>query len=595
MTRIGFLIVFCFLSGHVFSQLTENFSDGDFNNNPKWTGDTLEFIVNSDYKLQLNAPSLTDTSFLCVETGTLNFNANISWEFYIRLDYSPSNNNNVRYYLTSNNNNLKGYLEGYFIRVGENGSLDKLKIYRQDGLNTTLLGSSIHSSFGVNPEFRVRVNRDINGNWEVFSDTLGGNNFIYELGVTDNSHTYSTFSGLWCKHTSSNNDNFYFDDISISGSVIIDTISPYIESAIVTGKNAIEVQFSEPLNQTVLEVNNYYLINSNFPNPRLINPTLSGYNLIFQDSFYGNQTLELVITNVEDLSGNIMLDTLQILVPDTAKVGEVLINEVLFDPLSGGSDYVEITNNSDNSFDIYKYFLADFDNGISNLKQINQHFILSPGSFALLSEDSSQILNDYPTNNPAAFIQMDIPSYPNDSATIYILSPDSIALNKFSYNQDMHFELIQDPEGVSLERILINSNNSNANLIWHSAAQSVGWGTPGVANSQYFPSISNSDFSSVNEVFSPDNDGYQDIAIFEYNLPTIGMVGNALIYDNRGRLIKQVLNNELLSTSGEFTWDGINEYGQKASIGIYLVYFECFSSQGQIINYKATITLKTRF
>ena len=595
MTRIGFLIVFCFLSGHVFSQLTENFSDGDFNNNPKWTGDTLEFIVNSDYKLQLNAPSLTDTSFLCVETGTLNFNANISWEFYIRLDYSPSNNNNVRYYLTSNNNNLKGYLEGYFIRVGENGSLDKLKIYRQDGLNTILLGSSIHSSFGVNPEFRVRVNRDINGNWEVFSDTLGGNNFIYELGVTDNSHTYSTFSGLWCKHTSSNNDNFYFDDISISGSVIIDTISPYIESAIVTGKNAIEVQFSEPLNQTVLEVNNYYLINSNFPNPGLINTTLSGYNLIFQDSFYGNQTLELVITNVEDLSGNIMLDTLQILVPDTAKVGEVLINEVLFDPLSGGSDYVEITNNSDNSFDIYKYFLADFDNGISNLKQINQHFILSPGSFALLSEDSSQILNDYPTNNPAAFIQMDIPSYPNDSATIYILSPDSIALNKFSYNQDMHFELIQDPEGVSLERILINSNNSNANLIWHSAAQSVGWGTPGVANSQYFPSISNSDFSSVNEVFSPDNDGYQDIAIFAYNLPTIGMVGNALIYDNRGRLIKQVLNNELLSTSGEFTWDGINEYGQKASIGIYLVYFECFSSQGQIINYKATITLKTRF
>ena len=446
-----------------------------------------------------------------------------------------------------------------------------------------------------NLEFRVRVNRDINGNWEVFSDTLGGNNFIYELGVTDNSHTYSTFSGLWCKHTSSNNDNFYFDDISISGSVIIDTISPYIESAIVTGKNAIEVQFSEPLNQTVLEVNNYYLINSNFPNPRLINPTLSGYNLIFQDSFYGNQTLELVITNIEDLSGNIMLDTLQILVPDTAKVGEVLINEVLFDPLSGGSDYVEITNNSDNSFDIYKYFLADFDNGISNLKQINQHFILSPGSFALLSEDSSQILNDYPTNNPAAFIQMDIPSYPNDSATIYILSPDSIALNKFSYNQDMHFELIQDPEGVSLERILINSNNSNANLIWHSAAQSVGWGTPGVANSQYFPSISNSDFSSVNEVFSPDNDGYQDIAIFEYNLPTIGMVGNALIYDNRGRLIKQVLNNELLSTSGEFTWDGINEYGQKALIGIYLVYFECFSSQGQIINYKATITLKTRF
>ena len=595
MKRIGGLIVFCFYFGTFFSQLTENFSDGDFNNNPRWTGDTLEFIVNPDFKLQLDAPSNTDTSYLCVETGTLNFNANISWEFYIRLDFSPSNNNNVRCYLTSNNNNLKGYLEGYFIRVGENGSLDKLKLYRQDGLTTTLLGSSIHTSFGVNPEFRVRVNRDINGNWEVLSDSTGGNNFIYELGVSDNNHTFSTFSGLWCKHTSSNNDNFFFDDINISGSVIVDSLSPYVEAAIVTGKNSIELQFSEPLNQTVLDVNNYNLMSSNLPNPSSINTTLSGYDLIFQDSFFGNQTLELTISNIEDLSGNKMFDTLQILVPDTAQAGEVLINEVLFDPLSGGSDYVEIVNNSNKSFDIYKYFIADFDNGISNLKQIDQHFILSPGNFVLLSEDSSQILSDYPTNNPAAFIQMDIPSYPNDSATIYILSPDSIVLNKFSYTDDMHFELIKEPEGVSLERILINSNNSNANLTWHSAAENVGWGTPGVANSQYLPSMSNSDFSAINEVFSPDSDGYQDIAVFTYNLPTIGMVGNAVIYDNRGRLIKQVLNNELLSASGEFSWDGINEYGQKASVGIYLVYFECFSNDGQIIKYKATVTLKTRF
>ena len=100
---------FLFLLWNFFSQLTENFSDGDF-------------------KLQLNGPSNTDTFYLCVETGTLNFNADISWEFYIKLDFSPSNNNNVRYYLTSNNSNLKGYLEGYFIRVGENGSLDKLKL-----------------------------------------------------------------------------------------------------------------------------------------------------------------------------------------------------------------------------------------------------------------------------------------------------------------------------------------------------------------------------------------------------------------------------------------------------------------------------------
>jgi hypothetical protein len=71
---------------------------------------------------------------------------------------------------------------------------------------------------------------------------------------------------LWCKHTSSNNDNFFFDDINISGSVIVDSLSPYVEAAIVKlEKLPIELQFSEPLNQTVLDVNNYNLISSNSP------------------------------------------------------------------------------------------------------------------------------------------------------------------------------------------------------------------------------------------------------------------------------------------------------------------------------------------
>ena len=167
------------------------------------------------------------------------------------------------------------------------------------------------------------------------------------------------------------------------------------------------------------------------------------------------------------------------------------------------SDYLEIVNNSNSSFDIYNYLIADYDNGISNYKKIDQHYILGPGEFALLTEDSSQIINDYFTNNPATFIQMDLPTYPNDSATIYILNPDSILLDKFSYTSDMHFELIKDPEGVSLERVLLNNYSTNSNLIWHSAAESVGWGTPGETNSQYYLStISNSIFSVLNDVFS---------------------------------------------------------------------------------------------
>ena len=594
MRLLGSLIILILISFPHFGQLSEDFSDGDFNNNPQWGGDTSEFIVNTDFKLQLNAPSVTDTSYLSVETGTLDFSSNISWEFYVKMDFSPSNNNNFRYYLASNNNNLEGYLNGYYIRVGENGSLDKLKLYRQDGISTTLLASSLHESFGINPEFRVRVNRDINGNWEILCDSTGGTNFIYELGATDVTHTFSNFSGLWSKHTSSNNDNIYFDDINVIGNIIIDSLPASVQNASVISPNTLEIQFSEPIDNNALNINNFNLIGNNPPNPTSVYNSSSGYELIFQQKFKGNQVLNLSIQNITDLAGNSLFDTIQIIVPDTAQFGEILINEILFDPFAGGSDYVEIINNSNSSFDIFKYYIADYDNGISNLKQINQHFIINPNELILFTEDSISTINDYPSNNSSRFIQMDLPSFPNDSATVFLLNADSIILDQFSYSDDLHFELINDPEGVSLERVLLNSINPN--IAWHSAAENVGWGTPGNSNSQYYLSEqSDVNFYAENEVFSPDNDGFEDIAIFSYKLDQIGMVGNAFVYDNRGRLIKSILTNELLNTEGKFTWDGINQYGQKAAIGIYLIYFECFSVNGEVLNFKCTTTLKSRF
>lgn len=594
MRLLGSLIILILISFPHFGQLSEDFSDGDFNNNPQWGGDTSEFIVNTDFKLQLNAPSVTDTSYLSVETGTLDFSSNISWEFYVKMDFSPSNNNNFRYYLASNNNNLEGYLNGYYIRVGENGSLDKLKLYRQDGISTILLASSLHESFGINPEFRVRVNRDINGNWEILCDSTGGTNFIYELGATDVTHTFSNFSGLWSKHTSSNNDNIYFDDINVIGNIIIDSLPASVQNASVISPNTLEIQFSEPIDNNALNINNFNLIGNNPPNPMSVYNSSSGYELIFQQKFKGNQVLNLSIQNITDLAGNSLFDTIQIIVPDTAQYEEILINEILFDPFAGGSDYVEIINNSNSSFDIFKYYIADYDNGISNLKQINQHFIINPNELILFTEDSISTINDYPSNNSSRFIQMDLPSFPNDSATVFLLNTDSIILDQFSYSDDLHFELINDPEGVSLERVLLNSINPN--IAWHSAAENVGWGTPGNSNSQYYLSEqSDVSFYAENEVFSPDNDGFEDIAIFSYKLDQIGMVGNAFVYDNRGRLIKSILTNELLNTEGKFTWDGINQYGQKAAIGIYLIYFECFSVNGEVLNFKCTTTLKSRF
>ena len=56
----------------------------------------------------------------------------------------------------------------------------------------------------------------------------------------------------------------------------------------------------------------------------------------------------------------------------------------------------------------------------------------------------------------------------------------------------------------------------------------------------------------------------------------------ASIYDDRGRLIRNLFSNELMATSGSFSWDGTTDSQAKASIGVYVLVFEAFSTNGGV-------------
>ena len=57
-----------------------------------------------------------------------------------------------------------------------------------------------------------------------------------------------------------------------------------------------------------------------------------------------------------------------------------------------------------------------------------------------------------------------------------------------------------------------------------------------------------------------------------------GYVTNLYIYDH-GRIVKQLLKNELLGAEGTVSWDGVINNGEKGRAGIYIVYFEVFDLQ----------------
>jgi flagellar hook assembly protein FlgD len=96
------------------------------------------------------------------------------------------------------------------------------------------------------------------------------------------------------------------------------------------------------------------------------------------------------------------------------------------------------------------------------------------------------------------------------------------------------------------------------------------------------------------KIFSPDNDGHDDIATIQYKLTGPGFVANITIFDTQGRPVRNLVKNEMTGTSGRWNWDGLDEKGAKLPMGIYIIYTEIFNLQGKKQDFKNTVVLAGR-
>lgn len=362
-----------------------------------------------------------------------------------------------------------------------------------------------------------------------------------------------------------------------------DTTDPELSFLLALSPNFLEIHYSEGMDSTTLS--NATLVFS---------PTLSVLNnyvlsspadmqtLELTPDFVGSQTYTVEIQGVSDCWGNTTTLFGEFALPEIAQAGDLIINEVLADPVSGGKDWIEIYNNSDKLIDLFNFQIADYDDDtVANFKLIDQHILIGADEYIVLGEDIAQIAQHYTTVVPDNLYEMDLPSYSNDSGTVYLIYNNTV-MDRVAYKNDWHFRLLDSEDGVSLERIDPNGESSNGNN-WHSAAEAIGFGTPGLVNSQFYPALSNGEFNYTNDVVSPDSDGYQDVLQINYQMVEPGFVGHFTVYDDRGRLIKRVVQSELLGASGTFSWDGVNEDGNKSSIGTYVGVFEAFQMSGGVV------------
>jgi hypothetical protein len=222
-------------------------------------------------------------------------------------------------------------------------------------------------------------------------------------------------------------------------------------------------------------------------------------------------------------------------------------------------------------------------------------WLLFPGAFAVLSKDAGGVKPFYTIEAPDAFIDMDgFPGLGNDEGHVALTDLNTVRIDQFYYNSDYQFPLLNEDKGVSLERISYDRpTQDSAN--WHSAAATAGYATPGYENSQHAGTPEGDGEVTVTpEVFSPDNDGHDDVVFFVYNLGQPGFVARLKIYDSNGREIAYLAKNEILGSEGSFSWDGIGSDREKAPVGIYIMYMEAFSESGEVKSFRKPFVLAAR-
>lgn len=383
-----------------------------------------------------------------------------------------------------------------------------------------------------------------------------------------------------------------------------DQSAPALIRAFATNNNTLLLSFDEPLDSVAAATASNYSVSDGIGSPIAavcMSPIFNTVQLTFSTALQANKVYTVTANNVTDCAGNVIsaFKTTKVGLSVRADSTDVIINELLFNPKADGTDYVELYNRSNRIINLKELFIANKSNTgvVANLRQLSlQNMLLFPGEFLVVSEDERIVKRQFNAKNVSAFINISsMPSFPDDKGTVVLLNNTGAVVDELAYDDRWHFPLITNTEGVALERIDPNTSTQNKDN-WHSAAKDVGYGTPSYQNSQFRIDLQvNGEITVTPGVFSPDNDGTDDLLTISYRFPETGYVMNITVFDAGGRPVKILQRNAVCSQQGFFRWDGLNDQLKQLPVGPYVIFTEVFNLTGKVKRFKNQVVLARRF
>lgn len=363
--RLFATIAFVFFSALVCSgQLVDDFSDGDFTNNPTWTPDipTNWLVANS----QLRSNSAVASSTFSISTPSAQA-INAQWEFYVNLQFNTSSANFVDIYLTSSAANMTS-ANGYFVRIG--GTPDEISLYKSTAGVVAILINGIDGITNTsNNKLKIKITRDFNGLWTLQRDVSGtGNTYVTEGTVSDNSFSTSSYFGIRITQSTASFFNKHFFDDFYVGSLVVDTTPPTISSINATASTELIVLFNELLDPVSSQTNSNFTVDQGIGNPisSVLQADLRSVKLTFSQPFPNGIQRKLTVSNVKDVVGNATTfeeKTFLYFNPVPTGKKDIIITEIFADPSPQiglpDAEFIELFNRSKNPIDLANWKLSD--------------------------------------------------------------------------------------------------------------------------------------------------------------------------------------------------------------------------------------------
>lgn len=380
-----------------------------------------------------------------------------------------------------------------------------------------------------------------------------------------------------------------------------DTAQPRILRLFHVTDSSLSIEFSTPMDSTTIFNTNNYSFSHGILHPLAIKSSFPEYNraTLLTGVALDSQTVYSITFNHSLMSCTgqpLQSQKKRFARPRTTTPKDIIINELLFDARGDESEFVELFNRANKIIDLAQLVLTNKDirtGEISLSIPLSAYStLIFPGDHIVLTRSEASVRNCYSVPASARIIEIErMPSLPDGEGFLCMTNTGGIVIDELRYSSSMHFELLESPDGVSIERINPRLPSHLASS-WHSAASVAGFATPGYHNSQYASdSALSSAFSLRSPTFSPGNDGIDDVLLIDYAFQEPGLVASIRIIGIDGHKVRDLAINQTLETSGSFVWDGTDLRGNRLPTGIYIVHCLWFGSKHPTSSSKLCSTL----